>query len=54
MEVKEVLARSLNESWGYLTEALEGLTQEEIAWAPAPHCNSLAFILWHVSRVEDV
>ncbi len=54
MEVKEVLKRSLNESWGYLTKATDGLTQEEIAWAPAPHCNSLAFILWHVSRVEDI
>ena len=54
MEVKEILKRSLNESWRYLTEATDGLTQEEIAWAPAPHCNSIAFILWHVARVEDV
>ncbi|HEY40963.1 MAG TPA: DUF664 domain-containing protein [Dehalococcoidia bacterium] len=54
MEVKEVLVRSLNESWTYLTEATDGLTQEEIAWSPAPHCNSLAFILWHVARVEDI
>jgi uncharacterized damage-inducible protein DinB len=54
MEVKEVLIRSLNESWGYLTEATDGLTQEEIAWAPAPHCNSIAFIFWHVTRVEDI
>ena len=54
MEVKEVLIRSLNESWHYLTGATEGLTQEEIAWAPASHSNSIAFILWHVARVEDI
>jgi len=54
MEVKEVLIRSLNESWTFLSEALEGLTQEEVTWSPAPHCNSIAFILWHVTRVEDV
>jgi uncharacterized damage-inducible protein DinB len=54
IEVKEVLTRSLNESWRYLTEATDGLTQEEITWSPAPHCNSLAFILWHVARVEDI
>ena len=54
MDVKEILKRSLNESWGYLTKATDGLTQEEIAWAPAPHCNSIAFILWHTARVEDV
>jgi uncharacterized damage-inducible protein DinB len=53
MEVKEVLIRSLNESWGYITRATDGLTQEEIAWVPAPHCNSIAFILWHTARVED-
>jgi len=54
MEVKEILKRSLNESWGYLAEATRDLTQEEISWTPAPHCNSLAFILWHVTRVEDI
>jgi uncharacterized damage-inducible protein DinB len=54
MEAKEILARSLNESWGYLTKAIDGLTQEEISWAPAPHSNNIAFILWHVTRVEDI
>ena len=54
MEVKEILIRSLNESWRYLIQATDGLTQEEIGWAPAPHCNSIAFILCHVARVEDV
>jgi uncharacterized damage-inducible protein DinB len=53
MEVKEILKRYLNESWRYLNRATEGLTQEEIAWAPAPHCNSIAFIMWHTAWVED-
>ena len=53
METKEIILASLNESWGYLNRALNGLTQEEMTWAPAPHCNSLAFILWHVTRAED-
>lgn len=53
METKEIILASLNESWGYLTRALDGLTQEEITWTPAPHSNSLAFILWHVTRAED-
>lgn len=54
MEIKEVIQASLHESWGFLTRALDGLTQEEITWTPAPHCNSLAFILWHVGRAEDL
>ncbi len=53
MEIKEIILASLNESWGYLTRALDGLTQEEIIWTPAPHSNSLAFILWHVTQAED-
>ena len=53
MEIKEIILASLNESWGYLTHALDGLTEEEITWTPAPHSNSLAFILWHVTMAED-
>ena len=53
METKEIILASLNESWGYLTRALHGLTEDEITWTPAPHSNSLAFILWHVTRGED-
>lgn len=53
MEIKEIILASLNESWSYLTRALDGLTEEEITWTPAPHSNSLAFILWHVARAED-
>ena len=53
MEAKEVILRSLEQSQGYLTKALDGLTQEEAAWSPGVECNSIAFILWHMTRVED-
>ncbi|MBI4188511.1 MAG: DinB family protein [Chloroflexi bacterium] len=53
MEVKEALLQSLEQSWGYQTLAVDGLTQEEAAWSPCAECNSIAFILWHVTRVED-
>lgn len=53
MDAKELLLRSLEESHGYLTKALNGLTQEEATWSPSPECNSIAFILWHMIRVED-
>jgi len=54
MEAKELLLRSLEESQGYLTKALDGLTQEEAAWTPREGCNSIAFIFWHLIRVEDI
>jgi len=53
MDAKELLLRSLEESRGYLTKALNGLTQEEATWRPSPECNNIAFILWHTTRVED-
>ena len=53
MEATEVILRSLEQSQGYLTRALDGLTQEEAVWSPGAECNSIAFILWHVIRVED-
>ena len=30
-----------------------GLTQDQVLWRPAPHANSIGFILWHVARGED-
>jgi uncharacterized damage-inducible protein DinB len=53
MDAKELLLQSLEESHGYLTKALNGLTQEEASWSPSPECNSISFILWHMTRVED-
>lgn len=53
MDAKELILSSLEQSHEYLSKALEGLKQEELAWSPGPECNSIAFILWHTSRVED-
>ncbi len=53
MDAKELILRSLEQSQEYLNKALEGLSQEEVAWSPGPECNSIAFILWHMTRVED-
>jgi hypothetical protein len=53
MQLAEAMVKSLEQSQGYLSKALDGLTQEEAAWSPATDSNSIAFILWHVTRVED-
>jgi len=53
MEARKLILNSLEQSQGYLTNALDGLTQEEAAWSPGVECNSITFILWHLSRVED-
>jgi hypothetical protein len=53
MQLAEAIVKSLKQSQGYLTKALDGLTQEEAAWSPSPESNCIAFILWHSTRVED-
>ncbi len=53
MEATEAILRSLEKSQEYLMKALDGLTQEEVAWSPRIECNSIAFILWHIARLED-
>jgi uncharacterized damage-inducible protein DinB len=54
VEAIELIVKSLEQSQGELTKALDGLSQQEVTWSPKPDCNSIAFILWHVSRVEDM
>ena len=53
MEAKELILRSLEQSQGYVTKTLDGLTQEKVAWSPTAECDSIAFTLWHTVRVED-
>ena len=53
MNAKETLLLCLEQSQRYLTQALDGLTQMEFAWSPNTESNSIAFILWHIARVED-
>lgn len=36
-----------------LLQAIETLTQEDLAWRPYPQAASAGFLLWHVARVQD-
>ena len=53
MEATELIQRSLEQSQSLLHRTLDGLTQEESTWSLGPECNSIAFILWHMTRAED-
>ena len=34
-------------------DAVQGLTAEDLAWAPAPGANSVGWLVWHLTRVQD-
>jgi hypothetical protein len=33
--------------------AANGLTLEELAWRPDPEANSIAWLVWHLTRIQD-
>jgi uncharacterized damage-inducible protein DinB len=33
--------------------AVDGLTPEQLHWAPAPGANSIGWLVWHLTRVQD-
>lgn len=34
-------------------QVLEGLSSEDILWQPDPESNSIGWLVWHLSRVQD-
>lgn len=48
---------SLLEVFGRLPElvqrAVAGLSEEQLAWAPAAGANSIGWLVWHLTRVQD-
>jgi uncharacterized damage-inducible protein DinB len=53
MKATDMVLASLEESRGHVEGAIKGLTKDELAWSPKPHSNSIAFLMWHLARVED-
>ncbi len=53
MKATELAISSLEENTGYVNEAITKLTTDELSWSPKPHSNTIAFLMWHLGRVED-
>jgi len=53
MELQRYIGIELSSSKIAMGHALEGLTQEEVAWRPASGCNAIGLILFHMARTED-
>ena len=50
---EDFIAGALRGSHRALLQAVETLSQEELAWRPHPQAASAGFLLWHVARVQD-
>jgi uncharacterized damage-inducible protein DinB len=53
MDLRDFAIHSLEEVKEALSRAVDGLNQEELMSQPQPGANNIAFMLWHMARVED-
>jgi uncharacterized damage-inducible protein DinB len=54
MNLAQFIEQSLAESREYIDRTLQGLSDQDLVFHPAVHSNSIAFLLWHLARVEDL
>lgn len=53
MRTDELLATAFDNVEGVVARALDGLTIDQLAQAPAPGANTLGWLVWHLTRVQD-
>ena len=53
MDCKEIFINGYEDVLGALERTLSGLTDDELSWQPNPDCNSIGWLAWHVTRLED-
>jgi uncharacterized damage-inducible protein DinB len=53
MNVNDVLLDSFDRIGPNVHAAVRGLTAEQLAWAPRPGANSIGWLVWHLTRVQD-
>ena len=50
---KEAIRSGVEEYLQAVERAIEGLTPAEARWQPTIHTNHIAWLVWHMARVED-
>ena len=53
MNVSELLIESFDRLPALVRAAVQGLDAERLRWAPAPGANSVGWLVWHLTRVQD-
>jgi hypothetical protein len=53
MDVHEVLTEGFDRLPELVRSAVDGLTPEQLRWAPAPGANPIGWLVWHLTRVQD-
>ena len=53
MDVSELMTDALGRVRELVHAAVEGLSDDDLAWRPDPEANSIAWLVWHLTRIED-
>ncbi|WP_433053481.1 mycothiol transferase [Dactylosporangium sp. CS-033363] len=53
MRVNELLTEGFGRLPDLVRGAVEGLSAEQLHWAPQPGANSVGWLVWHLTRVQD-
>ena len=53
MSAPESIAWAIQRNWEMVDAALDGLDEATMSGQPNSQCNSISWILWHMSRVMD-
>ena len=53
MEWQGLIIDGYGRIWQVLEEVLDGLTQDDLNQQPRPDCNSMGWLTWHLTRVQD-
>jgi hypothetical protein len=53
MDVSDLLADALGRVRAQVPDVVAGLDEDDLAWRPDPEANSIAWLLWHLTRIED-
>ena len=53
METDDLLADAFERIRQNVHRAVDGLSADQLQWQPDPAANSIAWLLWHLTRIED-
>lgn len=53
MEINELLAELFGRIPAHVRAVVDGLDAEALATTPAPGANSIGWLVWHLTRVQD-
>ena len=53
MEWKDLLIDGYSRVPEFLGDVLKGLTQNDLDWQPRHDCNSIGWLVWHLTRQQD-